>query len=315
MTVPFWYGEKGLIKGSNFTSNRANGTAPGTYGDSGMGGAVIWTGSHGLVDDCIFEENHAANSGGAVYLRDLDSGNCDNTTFSNSKFFNNTAGVNGGAIEWNKGATNGKIENSVFEDNSAKANGGAVFWYGEKGTIQSSNFTGNRANGTAQGTYGNSGCGGAIIWTGSDGTVDDSIFENNSAADSGGAVYLHSIGTTQCRKTAFTNSKFFNNTAVNDGGAIDWGEGAVNGRIASSTFDNNSAGKNGGAVSWTGHVGRITDSNFTYNTADKGGAVSWSGISGTISGSRFISNNATNGGAIYLQNCTHDEYISVTITD
>ena len=250
MTVPFWYGEKGLIKGSNFTSNRANGTAPGTYGDSGMGGAVIWTGSHGLVDDCIFEENHAANSGGAVYLRDLDSGNCDNTTFSNSKFFNNTAGVNGGAIEWNKGATNGKIENSVFEDNSAKANGGAVFWYGEKGTIQSSNFTGNRANGTAQGTYGDSGMGGAVIWTGSNGTVDDCIFENNYAEANGGAVYLRNLTANDCDNNVFTNSKFFNNTAGVNGGAVDWHKGATNGRIEDSVFEDNSAKVNGGAVFW-----------------------------------------------------------------
>ena len=98
-------------------------------------------------------------------------GECDNTTFSNSRFENNSAAVNGGAIDWHDGATNGKIEDSSFVNNSAKANGGAVYWFGTNGTIEGSNFTDNRALGTATGPYGESGCGGAVIWTGSNGLV------------------------------------------------------------------------------------------------------------------------------------------------
>ena len=121
--------------------NRALGIVNGTYGRSGDGGAVIWTGSNGLVDGCIFVNNTAAKNGGAVYLDNIKEGECDNTTFSNSRFENNSAAVNGGAIDWHDGATNGKIEDSSFVNNSAKANGGAVYWFGTNGTIEGSNFT------------------------------------------------------------------------------------------------------------------------------------------------------------------------------
>ena len=61
-----------------------------------------------MVDDCIFVNNAAAKNGGAVYLDNINQGECDNTTFSNSHFENNTAGANGGAIDWHQGATNGR---------------------------------------------------------------------------------------------------------------------------------------------------------------------------------------------------------------
>ena len=110
----YWFGTNGTIEGSNFTDNRALGTATGPYGESGCGGAVIWTGSNGLVDDCNFINNSAVKNGGAVYLRNLTAGGCDNTTFSNSRFEKNSAAVNGGAVDWHDGASKGRVENSSF---------------------------------------------------------------------------------------------------------------------------------------------------------------------------------------------------------
>ena len=311
----FWNGENGTILGSNFTNNKATGNNLSAAGDGGDGGAIVWIGSDGLVDDCNFINNTANKTGGAVYLTaSSELGQCDNTTFSNSHFENNVAGTNGGAINWNEGATNGKIENSSFENNTACANGGAVFWYGTNGTITGSNFTNNQALGTQIGTYGDTGHGGAVIWTGSNGLVDDSIFENNTAAINGGAVYLRDLNGN-CDNTTFSNSKFFNNTASGEGGAIDWNEGATNGAIIDSTFENNTA-YDGGAVSWTGHDGKIENSNFTSNNATRnGGAVRWSGINGVIDNSRFVDNNATYGGAVFLQNCKHSDDTNVTISD
>ena len=96
---------------------------------------VVWTGSNGLVDDCIFVNNTAAKNGGAVYLDNINGSECDNTTFSNSRFENNSAAVNGGAVDWHDGASNGRIENSSFVNNVAGANGGAVYWFGTNGTM------------------------------------------------------------------------------------------------------------------------------------------------------------------------------------
>ncbi|MBQ6344754.1 MAG: hypothetical protein IJH63_08100, partial [Methanobrevibacter sp.] len=316
----FWFGEGGIIQDSNFTNNRANGTAQCMMGNAGDGGAIMWTGSDGTLNNCIFEDNRAKDRGGAVFLRGVPGrADCNNNTFVDSKFINNTADVNGGAVTWDEGATDGKIENSLFEDNSAKANGGAVFWYGRSGTIQSSNFTGNRANGTAQGTYGESGMGGAVIWTGSDGIVDDCIFENNYAAKNGGAVYLRDLDTGHCNNTTFSNSKFIKNAAGVNGGAVDWHEGATNGRIENSTFIENSAKANGGAVFWYGVNGTIVGSNFTANRANgtaqgtygdsgMGGAVIWTGSNGTVDDCLFENNFAAkNGGAVYLRNLTAND--------
>ena len=309
----FWYGTNGTINGTNFTDNRALGIVNGTYGRSGEGGAVIWTGSNGLVDDCIFVNNTAAKNGGAVYLDNIKQGECDNTTFSNSHFENNSAAINGGAIDWHDGATNGRIEDSTFVNNSAKANGGAVYWFGTNGTIEGSNFTDNRALGTATGPYGESGCGGAVIWTGSNGLVDDCNFINNSAVKNGGAVYLRNLTAGGCNDTTFSNSHFENNTAGVNGGAIDWHQGATNGRIENSTFENNTANRAGGAVFWNGETGAIIGSNFTNNRATglnktaagkggDGGAVVWIGSDGLVDECLFENNTAAkNGGAVYLE--------------
>ena len=309
----YWFGTNGTIEGSNFTDNRALGTATGPYGESGCGGAVIWTGSNGLVDDCNFINNSAVKNGGAVYLRNLTANGCNNNTFSNSHFENNTAGINGGAIDWHEGATNGKIEDSSFVNNTARANGGAVYWFGTNGAIEGSNFTDNRALGTANGTYGESGCGGAVIWTGSNGLVDDCNFINNSAVKNGGAVYLRNVTAGGCNDTTFSNSHFENNTAGANGGAIDWHQGATNGRIENSTFENNTANRAGGAVFWNGETGAIIGSNFTNNRATglnktaagkggDGGAVIWIGSNGLVDECLFENNTAArNGGAVYLE--------------
>ena len=268
-----------------------------------------------MVDDCNFINNSAVKNGGAVYLRNLTAGGCNDTTFSNSHFENNTAGANGGAIDWHQGATNGRIENSTFENNTANRAGGAVFWNGETGAIIGSNFTNNRATGLNKTAAGKGGDGGAVVWIGSDGLVDGCLFENNTAAKNGGAVYLEASDLGTCNNTAFKNSKFINNNASEQGGAIGWAEGATNGAIINSTFEKNNA-TDGGAVSWSGHNGKITDSNFTDNHASRnGGAVLWSGINGVIDNTRFVNNTAENGGAVYLQNCAHGTDTNMTIKD
>ena len=314
----FWNGENGTIIGSNFTNNRATGknstTSAGVeYG--GDGGAIVWLGPIGLVDNSIFINNSAPKRGGAVYLEASHLGTSENTTFTNCQFINNTAGINGGAIDWHEGAVNGKIENSSFVNNTAGANGGAVLWRGVDGIIINSNFTNNKAIGNTTGFYGNSGDGGAVMWTGSNGFVGNCTFENNYAADNGGAVHINNITAGGSAHIDFVNSKFVNNTAVTNGGAIYWHEDSSYGEVINSTFDNNTAGVDGGAIYWSGHYGSVEGSNFTNNTAKYGGAIYWAGAYGNITGSRFTKNNASNGGAVFLTKCIHESNIKITIDD
>ena len=150
-----WSGHYGTIRDSNFTDNIATGEVTGEIGGivgGGDGGAVLWVGSNGTVDNCIFINNTAQNRGGAIFLHGNSTENCTNTTLSHSIFINNTAGLNGGAVDWQEGAHDGVVTYCDFTNNTASSTGGAIFWSGHNGTILHSNFTSNKALGTVNGT-------------------------------------------------------------------------------------------------------------------------------------------------------------------
>ena len=326
----YWRGHHGDIIDSNFTNNTAKGSIVGPYGNIGDGGAVFWAGINGTVDNCRFIDNKAIKNanydvggrGGAVFI-DKCSHDNKNTTFNNVYFKNNTAGTNGGAIDWHSGAHDGLVENAIFINNTAKRSGGAIFWNGHNGTIRDANFTNNRALGIANATsvlgpvtYG--GDGGAVMWSGALGTVENARFINNTAAKRGGAVFLQASVNETCDNTTFRDSYFENNTAGTNGGAIDWNKGAHNGIVENVTFVNNVANRSAGAIFWNGHNGTIRDSKFYNNSAlgitnatsvrgdvtygGDGGAVMWSGSLGNVENCTFINNTAAKrGGAVFLQ--------------
>ena len=285
----FWFGNKGIIKNSNFTNNRANGTSVCVMGNSGDGGAIMWTGSYGTVDGCNFTDNYADNDGGAVFLRGVEGrADCTENTFENSLFKNNHAENDGGAIAWHDGANKGSIKTSTFINNDAKQDGGAVLWIGHEGSIIDSNFTKNTASN-----------GGAVFWSGIEGKIQNSRFVSNKATE-GGAVLLENCSHGDVMNLDICESYFENNTAVNDGGAIKWIDGKKV-SVLSVEFVNNTA-KRGGAVFYSSDSdGLISNSNFTYNEAILGGAayIDMSDAA-SIEKSNFDYNNAVQGGAIYI---------------
>ncbi|WP_295112200.1 Ig-like domain repeat protein [uncultured Methanobrevibacter sp.] len=337
----FWFGTNGVIKNSNFTNNKALGIVNYTdsYGNvtyGGYGGAVMWTGALGNVDNCIFEDNYAqyneatksGGRGGAVYLQGSDVGHCIDTSFTNSVFINNTAGFNGGAVDWYHGAINGLVANSTFIDNTAGRSGGAVYWSGINGTVKNSTFINNSALGEITDANGG-GDGGAVLWVGHEGSLNDVKFLNNVAAYSGGAIFLKGSddgSDEHCDNVSIYDALFENNFAGLNGGAVDFQEGAINGKLSNATFINNAALRNGGAIFWYGHNGTVTHSIFIENEAlglvdedargvhkyidengnkvlgGSGGAISWIGDIGSVDDSEFIDNTAARlGGAIYLR--------------
>ena len=344
----FWFGTNGTIKNSNFTNNKALGIVNYTdsYGNityGGYGGAVMWTGAQGYVDNCRFENNYAqyneatksGGRGGAVYLQGSDVGNGHDTAFTNSIFINNTAGYNGGAIDWYRGAANGNVENSTFINNTAHRSGGAIYWSGVNGTIKSSNFINNSALGNLTDANGG-GDGGAVLWVGPEGTIDTVNFTNNRAAYSGGAIFLKGSdnGTAgNCSNVFIDNGLFEDNLAGLNGGAVTFQRGAMNGTLTNSLFINNTALRNGGALFWYGHNGTVSNVTFIRNTAlglvdtdargvhqyvdengnpvlgGSGGAVAWVGHIGNVDDSTFINNTAKRlGGAIFLRDNYNTEF-------
>ena len=133
------------------------------------GGAIyISTTSFPLFEDCVFENNSAKTTGGAIYGT--------KGTYRRCVFRGNTAIESGGAICC-YGST--IIEDCVFENNSSNINGGAICLT-NSGTIKNCTFVGNRALEN----------GGAIANISAPSTtIINCTFNGNVALNNGGAIY------------------------------------------------------------------------------------------------------------------------------
>ena len=172
------------------------------------------------------------------------------TIISQNSYFVNNSGRWGGAITTSGSSLPGKKVNElIISDSTFSKNGGlygaGIFIQGSKFSITSCVFDSNTASGKGNMTP-NDNNGAAIEVTNTDkaitGTISKSTFTNNKA-QYGGAIDI-CAGTIK-----ITNSKFINNSADVEGGAIDIN--ALNGNpkvtISGSKFINNSAPL-GGAI-------------------------------------------------------------------
>ena len=172
------------------------------------------------------------------------------TIISENSYFVNNSGRWGGAITTSGSSLPGKKVNELsISDSTFSKNGGlygaGIFIQGSKFSITSCVFDSNTASGKGNMTP-NDNNGAAIEVTNTDksitGTISKSTFTNNKA-QYGGAIDI-CAGTIK-----ITNSKFINNSADVEGGAIDIN--TLNGNpkvtISGSKFINNSAPL-GGAI-------------------------------------------------------------------
>ncbi|MCB0599558.1 MAG: hypothetical protein KDD28_36155, partial [Phaeodactylibacter sp.] len=158
------------------------------------------------VDSCLFENNESVGQfgrGGAIWM--LTGSNTEShNVISNSRFINNVAGGNGGAV-FNRASfvlslADDRIINCFFSGNQSQQDGGALYFRGS----QSATNTGQAVN-----------C----------------VFYNNQAALNGGAVFSTSFsseaGTSQ---NQLLNCSFYGNAAQLEGGAVylDGAAGGVN---------------------------------------------------------------------------------------
>ena len=261
----------GKIENCNFSYNRAGSAAA----------LLIGWATDFNITNCQFTFNSANNNGGgAIRLRT----GVDSIRIIDSKFINNTAPTQAGAVHFSSGAGNQNISviNCDFINNSANS-GGALLFQCPNGTVKDSRFNNNKAIDTH---------GGAIYWDGSYGNVINSNFTNNNATSGGGAIY--STGASP----SITLSKFDYNNA-SEGGAI-YFSGTTNGIITNSTFNHNNATSNGGAVYVSGTLFTLIDVNFTNNKASYGGSI-YLDIGAYINHCLFDRETATtDGGSIYL---------------
>ena len=203
------------------------------------------------------------------------------TTISQNSYFVNNSGRWGGAITTSGSSLPGKKVNELsISDSTFSKNGGlygaGIFIQGSKFSITSCVFDSNTASGKGNMTP-NDNNGAAIEVTNTDkaitGTISKTKFTNNKA-QYGGAIDI-CAGTIK-----ITNSKFINNSADVEGGAIDIN--AANGNpkvtISSSNFINNSAPR-GGAICNV-HDLTVKGSTFINNTPNT--IFNWAGAGGNL---------------------------------
>ena len=220
-------------------------------------------------------------------------------------FYNNSASI-GGALAILSNSSSYypvAITNSTFIDNHVSNNkdvyvgdGGGIYIESSSGpvTIENCFFSGNNCP---------KGSGGGIRVKTSDqlnDTTTSITFYNNqflhNFGASGGAISVSQALTMQL-------NYFYNNSAVEGGGAITFDRGYPT--IRNNTFEMNFSEQMGGAIHLTNEIeGEISDCNFYNNFADDGGAVyALHNTSTIITNCYFISNIANDtGGAIAVSN-------------
>ena len=277
------------ITGTSFTKNKA----------AGWGGAILNSGATITVTDATFANNIAQHGTGGAIGNPAE-GTPSSVTVSGTKFLNNHAFYDGGAIG-NYGGM--KIENCLFEGNTAQLD-----FDGENGT-----WTKSVTDSLDVG-------GGAI----SLGAVSDSAvasisgttFKNNISGKNGGAIATRQAAHADNSAAKLDIAATFIGNKAQQGGAIynsfytDNGLGKGAGVTVTGTFSGNEATSKGGAIyndgtldknstKRSGGIMTITDATFNGNKANYGGAIFNTGKM-TVNGGGFEGNTAAKAaGAIY----------------
>ena len=203
------------------------------------------------------------------------------TIISQNSYFVNNSGRWGGAITTSGSSLPGKKVNELsISDSTFSKNGGlygaGIFIQGSKFSITSCVFDSNTASGKGNMTP-NDNNGAAIEVTNTDkaitGTISRSTFTNNKA-QYGGAIDI-CAGTIK-----ITNSKFINNSADVEGGAIDINtlNGNLKVTISGSKFINNSAPLGGAILNIKDLT--VKGSTFINNTPNT--IFNWVGAGGNL---------------------------------
>ena len=202
------------------------------------------------------------------------------TIISQNSYFVNNSGRWGGATTSGSSLPGKKVNELSISDSTFSKNGGlygaGIFIQGSKFSITSCVFDSNTASGKGNMTP-NDNNGAAIEVTNTDkditGTIYKSTFTNNKA-QYGGAIDI-CAGTIK-----ITNSKFINNSADVEGGAIDIN--ALNGNpkvtISGSKFINNSAPLGGAILNIKDLT--VKGSTFINNTPNT--IFNWVGAGGNL---------------------------------
>ncbi|KAJ3022821.1 hypothetical protein HKX48_005154 [Thoreauomyces humboldtii] len=296
------------------------------FGNSAaVGGGSVWLAdtSAAQFKDCLFANETAALYGGSVVSENdskgrfdncewrnnfsqfggaLDGGAVSSTLYTNSRFYNNSAGT--GAVIYHYESSTEQFYNCTFIGNSAKGNGGVA---GLTATASPSYFDCTFEENSAGGI-------GAVFYMEITSTlfVKGSLVTRNRALAGGGAL----SGRLNAA-AVFQDSQIMYNSAGSIAGGFDLADDVVV-TVTSVTFAFNTCDTSSGAVNLQGNaVFNATDTRFLNNTAaTSGGALLVSGNSGmTLERCHLTGNTAAaSGGGLYFasiaKGAIHDSYFA-----
>ena len=301
---------KGIFQNCTFHNNTVN-------GQYGNGGAMYICSSNITVRQCLFKENTATCSGGAIKMVKT-RGIFVNCTFEkNSVKSRLQKAAFGGAISALDNS-HLKMHQCLFKENTATCIGGATYIKKSESLFESCIFERNKAINIQQHTRG-----GAISATdaGTNMTIRQCLFKENTATYSGGAFFM------QETRGSFENCTFDRNSVKSHPQKHGFG-GAICAQYNSHLtmhqclFKENTATYSGGATHIQDSQSLFESCIFERNKANglnentSGGAikVTGAGTNITIRQCLFKENTATySGGAFRMQeirgsfeNCTFD---------
>lgn len=316
--------------GSTFSSNSAEGDAPGEGGGAvyidggtatftavsfqgntadtgalGNGGALLNDGgtvtlepNAGATTFTTFNGNLAARAGGAI------ENNGGTVTLDRVSATNNVAGINGGMLH-TSGSGIVDLDGGTYDLNTADAEGGAL-WNSAGGTmtVDGATITGNTASGAAsdQGGGGIFNDGGTLT-VGA--TTAVSITGNTASGAAGSGGGLLSVGGT----VSLTDVTVTGNEAIRAGGGIELIDGTFT--MTNGTLSNNDVSVIGGTIVAVNpgnggglHVSGTANTTFdnvtvSMNRAGREGGGLWNqaGATMTIQNGSTVSSNIAEGNA------------------
>ena len=301
-----------LFESCIFERNKVN-----SLNQNTSGGAIEATGAgtNITIKQCLFKENAATVSGGAIDIRRSQSLLLKNSTFVRNTVKNLLGYAAGGAINLFINS-DFIVQQCLFKENTATYSGGAIFMQETRGSFEKCTFDRNSVTSHLQ----NSNFGGAICASNNSHlTMHQCLFKENTATYSGGATYI------QESQSLFENCIFDGNKVISlqqnsSGGAISATDAGTNITTKQCLFKENTATYRGGAFFMEETRGSFEKCTFDRNSVkgllqkeDFGGALCVAGNSHlTMHQCIFKENTATySGGAIFMQenqgsfeNCT-----------
>ncbi len=250
------------------------------------GGGMYAMRSSAVVRDCVFRDNRAEGSGGAVIVIEPGS-----MLFERCRFEGNGAGFAGGAVALYDGA-GALFHECGFEANGAEYAGAVAAYGGVEAAFVGCEFLENTA------AWG----GGAVeAYDGAAGSFMSCRFEGNAAVGGyGGALTVGWMSTAVIGLCEFTG-----NAAGVVGGAISVGDSTL--RTDASVFRQNTAQDYGGAIdAWNSQVTQVSGV-LRGNTAGIGGGAfaAGGGTNATVVGCTLHANHAGDRGGGFAMSGSH----------